>query len=133
MILSLSSTLGMDTGDLPPFALLPVAAGGRGGHSPRSPGRLAGRWARAASALVLGALLLAGVVDNDVAKPPLPAGGGTFDGTTQHADARQAESVNRWSHVALTYDGKALRLYENAIQVSSRAETGSILRTTDPL
>lgn len=82
---------------------------------------------------MLGALLLAGVVDNDVAKPPLPAGGGTFDGTTQHADARQADSVNRWSHVALTYDGKALRLYENAIQVSSRAETGSILKTTDPL
>ena len=82
---------------------------------------------------MLGALLLAGVVDNGVNKPLLPAGGGTFDGATQHADARQADPVNRWSHVAMTYDGTALRLYENATQVSSRAVTGSIRRTTDPL
>ena len=137
IILSLSSTHGIDTGDLPAFALLAVAVAvaGRAGvpEALGAPRWLAGRWAGPASALVLGALLLAGVVDNGENKPLLPAGGGTFGGATQHADARQADPVNRWSHVALTYDGTALRLYENATQVSSRPVTGSIRRTTDPL
>ena len=138
IILSLSSTHGIDTGDLPAFALLAVAVAvavgqARAQEARAAPRWLAGGWARPASAVVLGALLLAGVADNNVQKSLLPAAGGTFDGTTQHADARQADPVNRWSHLALTYDGTALRLYVNGTQVSSRAMTGAILRTTDPL
>ena len=45
----------------------------------------------------------------------------------------RAVPVNRWSHLALTYDGGTLRLYLNGSQVSSRATTGTIRRTTDPL
>jgi hypothetical protein len=73
------------------------------------------------------------VVDTAGGSSLVPAGGGTFGGSTQHADARRAESVGRWSHVALTYDGAALRLYVDGTQVSSRAMTGTILGTTDPL
>ncbi len=82
---------------------------------------------------MLGALLLAGVVDESPSESLLPAGGGTFDGTTKHADARQPDPVNRWSHAALTYDGETLVLYVNGTRVSSRATSGAILRTTDPL
>ena len=137
VILSLSSSHGIDAGDLPAFALLAVAVAVTGralGEETRgAPGWLSGQRARLASALLLGALLLVGVVDNGENKPLLPAGGGTFGGATQHADARQADPVNRWTHVAVTYDGSALRLYENGMQVSTRAVSGSIRRTTDPL
>ena len=43
------------------------------------------------------------------------------------------EPVDRWSHLALTYDGSMLRLYENGAQVSSRPMTGGIATTNDPL
>jgi hypothetical protein len=41
--------------------------------------------------------------------------------------------ANTWSHLAGTYDGTTLRLYVNGVQVASRAQTGSIATTTDPL
>src|SRR5262245_28500637 len=137
IILSLSSTHGIDAGDIPAFALLAVAVAVAGWapaqDARQAPRLLVSRWAIPASALALGALLLAGVFDIGVNKPLVPAGGGTFGGATQHADARAADPVNRWSHVAVTYDGTALRLFENSTQVSSRAITGSIRRTADPL
>ena len=111
-------------------------------RSPSLMGRLggprhsrAGWWggARAASAALLGALLLIGLIDPTSAPRLVPAGGGTFDGTTQHDDGRRSEPVGRWSHLALTYDGKTLRLYEDGTPISSRAISGTILRTKDPL
>ena len=44
-----------------------------------------------------------------------------------------ALTANTWAHLAMTYDGAALRLYVNGTQASSRAVTGSITTTTSPL
>jgi len=42
-------------------------------------------------------------------------------------------TINTWTHLAGTYDGVTLRLYVNGLQVSSRAQTGSIAVSTNPL
>jgi hypothetical protein len=41
--------------------------------------------------------------------------------------------LNTWTHLAVTYDGSALRLYVNGTQVSSRAVTGAIPASTQSL
>jgi hypothetical protein len=41
--------------------------------------------------------------------------------------------VNNWSHLAMTYDGSTLRLYVDGTQVSSRAITGNIAASAQPL
>jgi Concanavalin A-like lectin/glucanases superfamily len=134
--LALSAGHGIHLGDLLalPFLALAFAIGrSRARESPRG-ARWHGPWALPASAVVLGALLLLAAVEGKSDEPLLPAGGGTFDGgTPEHADARRADPVNHWSHLAVSYDGTTLRLYVNGAQVSSRATSGTILKTTDPL
>ncbi len=139
VILSLSEGHGIDAGDLPALPLLGLAVAIGHGWAregrPRARGP-AGRWALAGSAVLLGTLLLLGAafIDRSDGEALLPAGGGTFDGrTAQHTDGRQADPVDRWTHLAVTYDGTTLRLYVNGSQVSSRALTGTILGTDDPL
>jgi hypothetical protein len=138
VVLSLSASHGIDAGDLPALSLIALAVAighARVRDARAQPRWSAGRWARPASAVFLGALLLlVGVVDTASDDPPLlPAGGGTFDNSTQHTDGRRADAVDRWSHLALTYDGVRLRLFVDGTRVSSRATTGTILSTTDPL
>ncbi|WP_218136248.1 LamG-like jellyroll fold domain-containing protein [Nonomuraea jiangxiensis] len=41
--------------------------------------------------------------------------------------------LNTWSHLAATYDGSALRLYVNGIQVAQTARTGNIRADNAPL
>lgn len=136
VILSLSPGHGIDTGDLPavPLLALAVAAAYAQTQDARADPKWGlARWVGPASAVLLGALLLAGLANVSGGRELVPAGGGTFGGSTLHADGRRAEPVNRWSHVALTYDGARLRLYVDGAQVSSRAITGTIRKTTDPM
>lgn len=137
-ILSLSRSHGVHIGDLVALPLLALAVAI--GHSwpqerPRRVRWPAGRWALPASAVLLGVLLLLVPVHEASRREALfPAGGGTFDGRSpQHADGPRADPVNRWSHLAVTYDGATLQLYVNGARVSSRAVTGTIPRSDDPL
>jgi hypothetical protein len=134
VVLSLSGSHGIDTGDLPALLLLALAVGlVRGAMQGR---QWPARRAVPSSAVALGALLiLGGLVARYTAvrEPLLPAGGGTFDGRTVHVDASRALPPHRWSHLAVTYDGAALRLYVNGTQASSRAVSGPIRGTADPL
>jgi len=41
--------------------------------------------------------------------------------------------LNTWSHLALTFDGAALRLYVNGQLVGSKAQTGSVPVTSGVL
>lgn len=139
VILSLSSSHGIDAGDIPALALcavgLALATGLLRTGDPRARDRLpAIRFAAPACAVVFGALLLAPSFDDESpAEPLLPAGGGTLGGITEHADGERADPIHAWTHLATTYDGTMVRLYVNATLVSSRAASGGILGTTNPL
>ena len=52
---------------------------------------------------------------------------------TEWLSGPTASPVNAWTHVALTYDGTTLRLYVNGVQVATKAATGAIQTTTNPL
>ena len=61
----------------------------------------------------------------------LPATGGTFTGGALYGTG--ALTANSWAHLAATYDGTTMRVYVTGAQVASRAQTGNIATSTDPL
>jgi uncharacterized protein (TIGR03437 family) len=62
-----------------------------------------------------------------------PAVGGTFGSANTNLFSDKALVVNTWAHLAATYDGTTLRLYVNGVQVSSKALTGSLVSSSNPL
>jgi hypothetical protein len=135
-VLALSEQHGVDVADLPALLLIASAlavsrSAARGATATRR--WSAGYWVAATSALGLGAVLFAGVLDPRVGSPLIAAGGGTFDGNTQHVDGLRADPVGRWSHLAVTYDGAAVRLYVNGVETTRQLASGTIRRTIAPL
>ena len=65
--------------------------------------------------------------------PAVPVGGGRFGNASIEVNGSAALAVGTWAHLALTYDGAALRLYVNGVQVASRARTGNLLTSANPL
>ncbi len=55
--------------------------------------------------------------------------------TTATRDARGSAqlALNTWTHLAATYDGATLRLYRNGVQVGTRATSGAIVASANPL
>jgi hypothetical protein len=141
VILSLSTGHGINAGDLPVVLLVALAifiAASASLHLPTAWHPLrrvsAARWVGPASAMLLGGLLVtAAAVGLSDRGPMLPTGGGTFDGKVQFVAGRSANPIGTWSYVALTYDGSRLRLFVDGAQVATRAATGTIERTQNPL
>ena len=137
VIVTLSKSHGIDAGDLPALPLVALALG----VGLFAAGKLADRrpwWggprAAALAAVLLGALLLSvGFVADPSAGSLVPAGGGTFDGRTEHVDGPEASPVGRWTHLAVTYDGETLRLYVDGAETSHLSLSGGISRTAKPL
>jgi fibronectin type 3 domain-containing protein len=63
----------------------------------------------------------------------VPDGEALVGGVHVEAFGTSALAVNTWTHLAATYDGTAVRLYVNGVQVSSTAFTGNIVTSTNPL
>jgi chitodextrinase len=62
-----------------------------------------------------------------------PGSGVTVGSADNVIRASTSLSANAWSHLAFTYDGSALRLYVNGVQVASLAQTGAITTSSNPL
>ena len=62
-----------------------------------------------------------------------PGGGAVINGSHAEAIADADLPTNTWTHLAVSYDGSALRFYVNARPVSTTSKTGNITTSTDPL
>jgi N,N-dimethylformamidase beta subunit-like protein/uncharacterized protein DUF4082/concanavalin A-like lectin/glucanase superfamily protein/fibronectin type III domain protein/Big-like domain-containing protein/BACON domain-containing protein len=56
-----------------------------------------------------------------------------FTSADKQVNGSSNTPLNTWTHLAATYDRSTLRLYVNGVQVASKAVTGTIKTTTDPL
>jgi hypothetical protein len=63
----------------------------------------------------------------------LPAGGVTIGASVGVTYGTAPLVAGAWTHLALTYDNAALRLYVNGAEVSNIARTGALAASTNPL
>src|SRR2546423_14932739 len=61
-----------------------------------------------------------------------PAGGATVGTTDLVILGTGALPLNTWSHLAVTYDGAAMRFYVNGAQDSTQSISGTILTSNNP-
>jgi len=140
IVVSLSSTHGIDAGDVIALPLVVVSvllwkAAGRPAQCHKSSVRTNfWRWTGPGAAVLLGGLLIAvATVKADNAGPLLPAGGGTFGRTVDSAGSDESVAVGRWTYLALTYDGSVLTLYADGRVVASREVSEHLQHSTLPL
>src|SRR5262245_9469235 len=136
ILLSLSTGHGISTGDLlvVPFVALAVLIGRRLVPRSRTRARPTGRWIGPVSAVGVGAIVLAATATTLVEHGTLvPSGGGTLDGTVLSVAGGSASPVGVWSYVTVTYDGARLRLFVDGSPVATRATTGMLAVSDDPL
>ena len=62
-----------------------------------------------------------------------PGAGATLDSSNITSYGREQLPANTWTHLAVTYDGSALHLYQNGREVSSRFYRGNIAESLNPL
>jgi hypothetical protein len=68
-----------------------------------------------------------------------PAGDGgfpsghAFTASEQWARGTAVLPLNTWSHVATTYDGTTIRAYVDGVQVGTKAQSGALATSTQPL
>jgi hypothetical protein len=63
----------------------------------------------------------------------VPCGAGTFGTADVGAFGTAVLPLNTWTHIATTYDGATLVFYVNGVQVSTLAQTGAMVTSSNPL
>ncbi len=63
----------------------------------------------------------------------LVMGGGGFGGSYRETSGGNALPLNTWTHLATTFDGTTIRVYRNAVLVSTLASAGSFDTSANPL
>lgn len=131
--LTLSAGHGVDAGDLVTIPLVAAAIWTVRRWSLLGAGSTRFRRGLGGATLLLGAVLTCAWIVSESGGDLVPAGGGTFGGAIRHVAARAAIPVDRWTDVAVTYDGHVLTLFVDGRRVRSRAVAGTVKRTPRPL
>jgi hypothetical protein len=93
------------------------------------PTALGATWRTAVLKEQPGQLVYALYANNDITRPS----GHLYTSGDLFTNGTAALPLNAWSHLAMTWDGSTQRLWVNAVQVGSRALTGTLPNSTGAL